>query len=223
MGYTAKEYRKLKLRNKKKIFCIGMNKTGTTSLEKAFKDLGFITGNQRRAELLLTDYINGNFNKIIDYCKTAEVFQDFPFSFPETYKYLDEAFPGSKFILSLRGNAEEWYASLTGFHARMFGNGKIPSANDLKNANYINKGWAWKAVNILFHSPDDDPYNKEMLIKKYNDYNTEVINYFSGRSEDLLVLNLADKTAYKKFCIFLKIDSPFYDFPWQNKTENINR
>lgn len=37
---------------RKKVFVIGQNKTGTTSLEKAFKDLGFIVGDQRVAEIL---------------------------------------------------------------------------------------------------------------------------------------------------------------------------
>ncbi len=76
-----------------KIFCIGQNKTGTTSIRKACEDLGFDVGNQRVAENLLINYLENDFKSIIDYCKTANVFQDFPFSWPETYKHLDKAFP----------------------------------------------------------------------------------------------------------------------------------
>lgn len=32
---------RLKATGKQKVFCIGRNKTGTTSVERAFKDLGF--------------------------------------------------------------------------------------------------------------------------------------------------------------------------------------
>jgi hypothetical protein len=92
-----------KAAGKVKVFCIGRNKTGTTSLKRAFEDLGYPVGDQRKAEILTgKHYFDGNFQPIIDYCKTAQVFQDVPFSYPETYKYLDKAYPGGKFILTLR-------------------------------------------------------------------------------------------------------------------------
>lgn len=107
--------------NKQKIFCVGRNKTGTTSLTKAFEDLGFVVGNQRTAERMLHHYKNRDFKPIIKYCKSAQVFQDFPFSYPETYKHLDKAYPNSKFILTIRDSADQWYNSVTKFHAKMFG------------------------------------------------------------------------------------------------------
>src|SRR5437763_5861921 len=90
------------VRNKQKIFCIGRNKTGTTSLTKAMMELGFITGNQGRAERLIDCYKLRNFKPIIAYCKTAQFFRDVPFSLPFTFIALDVAFPGSKFILTVR-------------------------------------------------------------------------------------------------------------------------
>ena len=64
-----------KVRNKTKFFCIGRNKTGTTSLKKAFSDLGFIVGNQTLSEKLYDRYFFSNdFDKIVSYCETAEVF-----------------------------------------------------------------------------------------------------------------------------------------------------
>lgn len=70
---------------KVKFFCIGRNKTGTTSLKSAFEDLGYPVGNQRKAEILTGKYyFEGNFQPIVDYCKTAQVFQDVPFSYPNT-------------------------------------------------------------------------------------------------------------------------------------------
>lgn len=198
-----------------------MNKTGTTSLQKAFADLGFIVGDQRKAELLLPYYKENNFKAIIEYCKTAQVFQDFPFSFPKTYKHVDKAFHGSKFILTIRDSPEQWYNSITNYHAARFSKEKIATSFDLKNAAYIYKGWMWEAVHLLFNTPEYDPYNKEVLIKKYVDYNNEVIQYFSNRPLDLLVINLAEKGAYKKFCNFFNINSPFDDFPWINRMADI--
>ncbi|MFS1512932.1 sulfotransferase family protein [Chengkuizengella sp. SCS-71B] len=202
-----------------KIFCIGRNKTGTTSLQKAFRDLGYTVGNQQKAELLMDDYIyRKNFDSIINYCKTADVFQDIPFSLPETYKHLDKAYPDSKFILSIRDNSEQWYSSITRFHAKLFGKGKIPTIEVLKNARYLYKGYIWKIFKEVYGASENDPYNKEVLIKNYEKHNREIINYFKYRPNDLLVINLSQPNSYKKFCEFLNIKSPYNKFPWENKT-----
>lgn len=212
---------RIKLLRNTKIFCIGRNKTGTTSLKKAFEDLGYIVGNQREAELLSTDYFNNDFERIIKYCNSAEVFQDIPFSYPETYKILDKAFPGSKFILSVRDDENQWYNSVTNFHARLFGKGQVPTSEDLKKATYVHEGWMWYNISNLYKTTEQDPYHKETLINHYLKHNQDILEYFKGRESDLLVINLSEKNSYEKFCSFLGIKSPFTDFPWANKTENI--
>lgn len=121
----------MKKKDKTKIFCIGRNKTGTTSLKKALKDLGYRVGVQSKAELLLADYSKGKWKSLIKYCKTAEVFQDAPFSWPYTWLILHEHFPGAKFILTTR-DSEDWYRSITRFHAKKFAPGKsIPEKHRL--------------------------------------------------------------------------------------------
>ena len=72
-----------------KIFVIGFNKTGTTSLYFTLKELGFNMGNQKVAEVM-TYYMfkNNDFSELKPYCQTAEAFQDVPFSFPNIYKKL---------------------------------------------------------------------------------------------------------------------------------------
>ncbi len=204
-----------------KVFCIGRNKTGTTSIETTFKKLGFIVGDQRRAGLLLNNYIANDFAPIIEYCKRAQVFQDAPFSYPETYIHLDKAYPGSKFILTIRNDAEQWFNSVTRFHSKLFGNGNIPSAEQLKNAMYVYKGWIWQSIQVLYKTPENDPYNKQMLMDHYNKHNEDVMEYFKDRHYDLIVINLAEKGSYSKLMSFLNIESSDIDFPWENKTDSI--
>lgn len=216
------QYRKVSKRNRNKIFVIGRNKTGTTSIKKAFDDLGFIVGNQRNAERLQKYYLKTDFNPIIQYCKSAEVFQDYPFSYPETYKFVDKAYPNSKFILTVRDSPEQWYDSISKFHAKLFGKGILPTKSDLENATYVEKGWVWRNFSFFYNPPNlEDIYSKNNLIKTYIDYNKEVINYFKNRPDDLLILNLSDENAYQKFIDFIDIKSPFSDFPWINKTSKI--
>lgn len=211
--------KRIKAAGKEKVFCIGRNKTGTTSLKAAFEALGYPVGNQRKAEILTgTHYFEGSFQPIVDYCKSAQVFQDVPFSYPETYKHLDKAYPGSKFILTVRDDAEQWYRSITRFHAKNFGkDGRIPTAEDLKAAQYIRPGFMYNVVRV-HGTTDDDPYNKETMIAHYERYNREVIEYFKDRPNDLLVINVAEKGAYQKFVAFLGVESPYDDFPWENRT-----
>lgn len=209
------------IKHKPKIFCIGRNKTGTTSLKKAFESLGFIVGKQRKAEKLLPYYKAGSFEPIIKYCLSAQVFQDIPFSFPETFKYLDTAYPGSKFILTIRDSPEEWYQSVTRFHSKLFGKGKLPEKEDLQQSKYVWEGWIWECNRILYPTLENDIYNKEILIASYNEYNQSVINYFFNRPGDLIVINLKESNSYQQLMSFLQIDSPFNAFPWENKTDNI--
>ncbi len=211
----------LRVRRKTKIFCIGRNKTGTTSLKRAFQSLNIVVGNQRQAEQLLRDYQNGKFDRIIEYCKTAQFFQDAPFSYPDTFKHLDVAYPGSKFILTVRNNPEQWYNSVTKFHAKLFAEGNLPTKADLLSAEYVWKGWMWEANRAIYNTPENDPYNKEILTAAYTKHNEEVIEYFKDRPNDLIVVNVSDKSSYKKLMDFLKIQSPFNDFPWENQTEKL--
>ncbi len=166
---VQREYKKHTLKGEPKIFCIGRNKTGTTSFKKAFQDLGFSVGNQRKAEKLLREYKVQNFNPIIDYCKTAQVFQDFPFSFPKTYKHLDQAFPHAKFVLTIRDSPEQGYHSYLRHQTKLFGkDGNLPTIEDLKNAPYVWKGWSWEIKNIYRNiTSNQEIYEKERYIQNY--------------------------------------------------------
>lgn len=218
------EYNKIRIQNHTKYFCIGNNKTGTTSIEKAFKNLGFIVGNQRKAELLMDDYFDNNFTAIIKYCKSAEAFQDVPFSYPNTFKHIDKAYPNSKFILTIRDSSEQWYHSLTSFHSKLFNHGQLPTWEVLKNTNYVYKGWAYNNFKKLYgFTENDDPYDKKTLINSYENHNLEVVNYFKDRPKDLLIINLSEKDAYLKFCNFIGVETKENSFPWENKTENIKK
>ena len=209
----------LNSRGRNKVFVIGQNKTGTTSLEKAFKDLGFMVGDQRVAEILYDrHYFSSEFQPIVEYCRTAQVFQDVPFSRDNTYKVLDREFPNSKFILTIRDNAEQWYSSLTRFHTKLFGkNGNTPTVEDLRAATYVRLGFMYNVIRAHGTS-EEDPYNREIMLKYYESYNQEVVEYFKDRPDDLLVINIAEKGAYKKFVDFLGVDSPYDNFPWENRT-----
>lgn len=217
-NYLLSKYNIARVGGKQKIFCIGLNKTGTTSVKVAFEELNFIVGNEAKAKKLLEPYLKRDFKPIIHYCKTAQAFQDSPFSFPYTYIILDHAFPGSKFILTVREDAEEWYNSITRFHAKLWGHGNIPTKEHLMNATNSTKGRPWIVNQQLFNTPEDDPYKKKLLIEFYNRYLNDVKEYFKNKPQNLLVINLKKENSYMEFCEFLNKNPMRKEFPWKNKT-----
>lgn len=220
---------RLNVNHHQKIFCIGKAKTGTTSLKKTFKDIGYLVGDQRTAERLLPYYIKKDFKPILKYCRSAQVFQDHPFGLPETFMQVDREFPESKFILSVRDTPEQWYNSLVTFHSKLFGGGSVPTANHLKNAEYIWEGWVWESLKEQYGVTEADPYNKEKLIDAYLTHNQTVIDYFKYRPESLLVLNLSEEDSFNKFKAFIIHVDPgthypnteIKAFPWKNRTADI--
>ena len=206
-------------KSKPKVFCIGQNKTGTTSLKVALKDFGYKIGNQPKAELLIENWYQRDFKSIIDYCQTAQAFQDIPFSLPYTYQHLDTYFKNAKFILTERDDPEQWYNSLVKFHSKLWSDGEsIPTASDLKKATYRYAGYAYIANRYIYNTPENDLYNKDILIKKYIEYNKNVKHYFESRPEKLLVINVSNSSDYSKLCAFLNQPVTQENFPWENKT-----
>ena len=206
-------------RNQQKIFCIGQNKTGTTSLKVALKEFGYEFGNQTTAELLLESWFRRDFKVILEYCKTAEAFQDIPFSLPYTFQQLDMAFKNSKFILTERDSPEQWYKSLTKFHSKLWSNRiELPSEFELKKAEYCYKGFAYDYVKYVFNPPEYDLYNNEVFMTNYINYNNSVKDYFRSRPEKLLVINVSNNDDYGRLCQFLDKKPRAVGFPWKNKT-----
>ena len=92
--------------NHPKVFCVGMQRTGTTSLNKAFKILGY------RSVHLLTTFKEPKIGWIEHIKKlNYDAYSDAPMNWIGFYKKLDEAFPDAKFILTLRdtdSNLRSW-------------------------------------------------------------------------------------------------------------------
>jgi len=206
---------------KQKLFCIGLNKTGTTSLSRALERLGIQVAPQYLAEPFIRDWSRRDFRRIIRFCRYFQAFQDVPFSCPFTYQPLDCAFPGSKFILTVRQSAEQWSNSLTRFHSKMFGAGKLPTIADLKAAGYLYPGFALDFYQAVFPTDRASLYEPGMLQEYYNSHKAAVTEYFRHRPADLLVLDVSSASAYAELCRFLGKEVRNEPFPWDNKTDDI--
>lgn len=205
--------------NQQKIFCIGANKTGTTSVEQVFRSLGLTVGNQGQAEMLIFDWAKQDYRRLIKYCQLSKAFQDAPFSLHGTFKVLDKAFPRSKFILTVRNNPDEWYESLVRFHSKIVGKDRIPTADDLRQFNYRYPGFVLDALRLSYGADESTLYDRGIYVQYYENHNSQAKEYFKGRADDLLVLNVAEHDAMERLVKFLGHPYTGQEMPHTNSSK----
>lgn len=174
---------------KTKVFCIGFHKTGTSSLEEALTQLGYrVTGPNGVKDPDIADNVMPMALKLVE---QYDAFQDNPW--PILYKEMDAKFPNSKFILLMR-ESDAWINS----QVRHFGKTETPM-----------RKWIYGVG-----CPEG---NQDIYLKRYEEHNRGVLEYFKNRPDDLLVLDLAGGDGWEELCGFLGESVPNQDFPHANK------
>jgi len=120
-----------------------------------------------------------------------DAFQDNPW--PILYRDLDHWFPQSKFVLTVR-DPDSWIKS----QVRHFGSSKTPM-----------RRWIYGVG-----CPEG---NEAVYLQRMEKHNQEVLEYFRGRPDDLLVMNLSKGDGWDKLCPFLGVRIPEVPFPHVNK------
>lgn len=197
----------IKYKKRDKVFVIGANKTGTTSLGDFLTRAGYRLGDQYRAECLFEDWSRRNWKPIIQYCSTADAFQDIPFSLPYTYIPLDHAFPSAKFIMTVRESDERWYQSFYRHLQRITGKKVVDREALFNYSNNHPKGYLIRTVKAIYNQPEDDLLNPEGLKAWYRNRNQEAREYFRFRQEDFIEINIDQDDAGAILREFLCLDS----------------
>ena len=102
-----------------KVFCIGFNKTGTTSCGKALEMLGYrhSTFNQK---VWRKHYKNNEIVKILQYAAKFDSLDDLPWLKEDMIPILDRVFPDSKFVYLTR-DENLWKKSMYNWTYKMTG------------------------------------------------------------------------------------------------------
>ena len=88
-----------------KVFCVGMNKTGTSTMKGCFQALGFVpVASPAECEPAFFQRIveHQDYGPAVEHAKKFVGFEDRPWNVWEMYRHLSRAYPGAKFILTLR-------------------------------------------------------------------------------------------------------------------------
>jgi ribosomal protein L30/L7E len=186
---------------KSKIFCIGLNKTGTTSLHAALKILDFSSVHYRTETINIKTLIRENNASGSYLLKGIEHFDAYSdWNDPDTnhlFKQLDVLHPGSKFIFTTR-ELEGWLRSREKH---------VLSFPELKTLRLNNPGNDWYWI------------NKSKWRKEYFKHHLDVFKFFENRKQDLLVFDVAKGDGWGELCAFLEVDIPEKPFPKRNTAE----
>ena len=175
-----------------RVFCVGWHKTGTSTLGLALIKLGYsVLGCRLDMVHPLRD---GDTGEVFELAGQFDALQDVPWA--ALYRDLDERFPGSKFILTDRDETA-WLNSAR----RHFKDTHIPLHE-----------WLYGEGRLLG--------NDGLYLERYRRHNREVREYFAGRPQDLLVMNLARGDGWEALCGFLGHPTPTAAFPHANKGQH---
>lgn len=184
---------------RQKVFCIGFQKTGTTSLHSALTTLGYktaaVVGRDWTAERLARD----GAALCIETAKKFDAAEDMPW--PIFFRELDAAFPHSKFILTLR-DGKRWLRSIE----RHFGD----RAEEMQAFVYGRDAAAPAGAGARY-------------LETYFAHERGVRAHFADRPNDLLVMNLEEGDGWPALCAFLKAPVPNSPFPAKNRAQDRTR
>lgn len=173
-----------------KIFGVGFQKTGTTSLGTALSKLGYSVCGYApfRPFASKPDFSFEELRALaFSLADENDAFKDTPW--PILYREMDERYPGSKFILVER-STDKWIAS---------------ACKDFQS--HPNE------IHRHIYGVASPVGNEQIFIERYERHNNEVKSYFRDRPDDLLCMHLdRGEVTWENLCNFLGFDIP--DEPW---------
>lgn len=201
-----------------RFFCISMQRTGTTSVGKFFRDFGFRWAGWE-ADLKNNwsgDWHEGAYENIFnspDFIN-ANAFEDSPWFLPDFYKILYNRFPNAKFILFTR-DPEAWFRSMVSHSGgNIIGGARGHCKVYRRELEYYDLLHSGKINEEIENSPSIE---KEMKIIGHADHYKEVYRLHSievkdffrrHKPEALFVGELEDTEKWIKLGEFLGVDVP---------------
>lgn len=185
-----------------RVFGIGMQRTGTTSLHDAFKMLGLDS-----AHWLSGSWAQRIWREMNRWGRSGTLEQHYALCdnpIPVLYEKLDKAYPGSKFILTVR-DEDAWIRSVEKFWTY---------EGNPQRWTWDIDGFSHKMHGMIYGVTE---FNENIFRERYRRHNDEVKRYFSGRS-DLLVLEINEQATMAPLCRFLGMPTIHERFPHSHRT-----
>jgi hypothetical protein len=166
-----------------RIFGIGMHKTATTSLHHALEILGYDSAHWKSTAWVRAIWREISWTGRSPTLEKNYALCDLPI--PSLYRQLDHAYPGSKFILTLR-DEERWLKSVEDHWN--------PEINPFR-AGWDTDSFSHRMHEIVYGRRD---FDRATMLARYRRHNEEAIRYFRDRRGDLLVMDMDFGWPYRK-------------------------
>lgn len=211
----------------RKVFCIGLSRTGTTALSHALDSMGIKTihyslsafvqigelsskhafkpsnmGSPYWNWVLLREIRAQKLRNITDILSSYEGFADLPFPF--LYQEMSERYPNAKFIYTYR-NESNWLKSMKWLIEEgpsLWGQGLLDEEI---------RRWAYKS----------DRFNPDELLKIYNAHKSRVFQYFKDSNKFISIDIDKEGLPQKRIANFLEVQE-IASIPQGNKTRPVS-
>ena len=194
----------------RKVFGIGLNHTGSSSLSTALCCIGIdalycpiyddllMELKEDRPEFSVLDYCDGIAGIIVS----------------SYFRELDTKYPGSKFILTIR-DEQQWIAS-------------VLKSRRSKKLEQVLFGHECNMQNVIWDVLSERIYGSKepdsgTLLDTFRYHNDSVQQFFKNRPDDLLVVNLTRGDGWDEICSFLGVEVPPLVFPHVARHKSLAR
>jgi hypothetical protein len=202
----SRSRRRAGLERTARIFGIGLSRTATTSLTSAISRLGFravhFPADDRSRAQVMSFLANRAATLRLTILDQVDAITDTPVA--ATFPALDAAYPGSKFILTVRERGP-WLESCRAY-------------------------WTDRVERFARDRPDDPwthyiealsgdlyggtRFDRGRFVAAYEAHSERVRAHFQDRPDDLLVIDICAGEGWEPLCGFLNQSPPAEAFPW---------
>ena len=175
-----------------KVFCLGYQKTGTTSVDWVLQDMGYrVSKAYKQSDGKFSEMLRKNdLAEIKRVSELFDAFQDIPWFL--YFREFDQWYPNSKFILTTRDSASWWRSFLRYFRTEY----------------YPLFEYVYGFDNPIGHQKD--------IVKRYKQHKKAILEYFKDRADDLLVIEIGEEKALEKISRFLNKETTYEKMPHKN-------
>lgn len=203
-----------------KVFGIGLSRTGTSSLDSALAALGLITIHFPSDPLTrgeIAGHLAAGGPLRLSVLESVDAISDTPVCC--VYQGLDAAYPGSRFVLTIREEAD-WLRSCEAYWRKPRGSRRTGLRVAFRRARMATSGGLDFSAYVRLvnrHLYGTELFESARFAAARRRYEDEVARHFQGREDQLLRLDICSGQGWPELCDFLDVERPATPFPWANR------
>lgn len=179
------------IEKEKKVFLLGMSKTGTTSIEQLLIECGYRVcrghWNNNVTNYLLSCYVHNDLEEILRLTTYYDAFTDAPWGGGYLHENITRLYPDGLFILSYR-DVNDWYTSLENMFLQ-YDKNYMTTMETMKSFGGYGIVEFFKKIFDISNLYD----NMDKIKHYYMNYNEEVRKYFKVNNYKFLEIDITEK------------------------------